>query len=581
MGSKSRSSRDHGHEPDKDRFHDHNRDHDSIQDHDDGHGHDHHHVDDRAHSHDSDNGDDHGDGDNHGDGDEHDHSRDHGHGHDHSHGHDHGRDHGHRHSDRVIEVDASAEAATQNSSPRSAANTAERKAYGRKLRRATAFVLFFFVVEMVGGIWSGSLAVMSDAAHLLSDVSGFVLAIVANEIAGQPASASLTYGPVRAEVLSALFSTVFLLVLSFLLVYSAFFRIYDMWKGEAEQIDGRLMSMIALVGLLVNLTLLGIFGHDDDLGQNHNHGHGHGHRHGNHGNTRCLNNPDEEQGLGANRSSVRGGSERSTLYHVKISYNTHTHTHTHTWGAQGTLSLSKNCTSRESVSPLSRLIRGFRNNDGSVPSLTGAYGSTAERTAGESIQQNDSNERERKRNINMEAAMLHALTDLVQSLGVLLAGLLIWYDPRWQWADPISTLLFVCLVVNQTRWLLARAFNVLLEGVPETINYERLRNRLANIPGVTDLHCLHVWSLTMGKAVVSVHIKATDPEKALSEAHKVCEDMGVEHSTIQVQMDCCAPSPCTHPCVSNVSACCEIDANGVYAHGQPTPPPTESARAAS
>ena len=67
-----------------------------------------------------------------------------------------------------------------------------------------------------------------SASVVTADASfqGFVLAIVANEIAGQPASASLTYGPVRAEVLSALFSTVFLLVLSFLLVYSAFFRIY-------------------------------------------------------------------------------------------------------------------------------------------------------------------------------------------------------------------------------------------------------------------------------------------------------------------------------------------------------------------
>ncbi|CAN0391624.1 unnamed protein product, partial [Ectocarpus sp. 13 AM-2016] len=46
----------------------------------------------------------------------------------------------------------------------------------------------------------------------------------------------------------------------------------------------------------------------------------------------------------------------------------------------------------------------------------------------------------------MEAAVLHAITDLVQSVGVLLAGLLIWYDPRWKWADPIATLFFVGLV---------------------------------------------------------------------------------------------------------------------------------------
>lgn len=52
--------------------------------------------------------------------------------------------------------------------------------------------------------------------------------------------------------------------------------------------------------------------------------------------------------------------------------------------------------------------------------------------------------------------------------------------------------------------------------------------------GVTDLHCLHVWSLTLGRTVVSAHIKATDPEEALASAHEICEAMGVAHSTIQV-----------------------------------------------
>ncbi|CAM9395039.1 unnamed protein product, partial [Ectocarpus sp. 8 AP-2014] len=95
----------------------------------------------------------------------------------------------------------------------------------RKLKQATAFVLVFFVVEVIGGVWSGSLAIISDAAHLLADVSGFILAMVANEIASRPACDKLTYGPVRAEVLSALFSTVTIVVLSLLLLYSAVARI--------------------------------------------------------------------------------------------------------------------------------------------------------------------------------------------------------------------------------------------------------------------------------------------------------------------------------------------------------------------
>ncbi|CAN0386672.1 unnamed protein product [Phaeothamnion confervicola] len=98
-------------------------------------------------------------------------------------------------------------------------------AAARKLKRATVFVLVFFVIEVVGGIMAGSLAIITDAAHLLTDVSSFILAIVANEIAARPACEKLTYGPVRAEVLSALFSTVFILVLSLILVYEAVRRI--------------------------------------------------------------------------------------------------------------------------------------------------------------------------------------------------------------------------------------------------------------------------------------------------------------------------------------------------------------------
>ncbi|CAM9739528.1 unnamed protein product, partial [Hapterophycus canaliculatus] len=149
----------------------------------------------------------------------------------------------------------------------------------RKLKRATAFVLVFFVVEIIGGVWSGSLAIISDAAHLLADVSGFILAMVANEIASRPACDKLTYGPVRAEVLSALFSTVTILAISLFLVVEAISRLIAFWKGEGEEIDGKLMSFIALLGLLVNLALLGIFGHEHG-GHDHSHGHGHGHGHG-------------------------------------------------------------------------------------------------------------------------------------------------------------------------------------------------------------------------------------------------------------------------------------------------------------
>ncbi|CAM9774360.1 unnamed protein product, partial [Choristocarpus tenellus] len=80
---------------------------------------------------------------------------------------------------------------------------------------------------------------------------------------------------------------------------------------------------------------------------------------------------------------------------------------------------------------------------------------------------------------------------------------------------------------------------------------------LSDLVGVTDVHCLHAWSLTLGRTVVTAHIKATETERALVEAHNICEDMGVSHSTIQVQLDHCEPTTCLHPCVSAVGSCCD------------------------
>jgi Co/Zn/Cd efflux system component len=236
--------------------------------------------------------------------------------------------HGHSHNERsalLPPVPPAAIVAAPNHSRRAelevlaSRKQAEAAAAARKLKKATLFVLAFFVVELVGGIMAGSLAILTDAAHLLTDVSSFILAIIANEIASRPACEKLTYGPVRAEVLSALFSTVFILMLSVVLVYEAVMRIIGEQRsrrcksnsyfrprtnrcafacahqeacllraasqsacsrGEGGEVDGRLMSIIAGVGLLVNIMLLFILGDEHSHGSGfggHDHSHGHAH----------------------------------------------------------------------------------------------------------------------------------------------------------------------------------------------------------------------------------------------------------------------------------------------------------------
>eukprot|EP00752_Nemacystus_decipiens_P013328 g11802.t1 len=506
---------------------------------------------------------------------------------DHSHAHSHATEDAHHHAavERVsLAGDHGGEHGRSGGRQRATlaqgqANLAEAQANQRKLKRATAFVLVFFMIEIIGGIWSGSLAIISDAAHLLTDVSGFILAMVANEIASRPACDKLTYGPVRAEVLSALFSTVTILVLSMLLVYSAIVRIIAFSQGKGEEIDGKMMSFIALLGLLVNVALLGIFGQDQP-GHDHSHGHGHAHDDDGHDHHDDHDDHDEEAGVVA---TGKGAGERAPLVH-SINGGSGSgggSSNSRAGGGRlpsgGDINISSSSeSSAVGADKYGSLVVG--NGAAALEGGPGAEGFPEVGEAGVPAGEQEVVKVKKDRNINMEAAVLHAVTDLVQSAGVLLAGLLIWYDPRWKWADPIATLFFVGLVVNSTRWLLKRAFNVLLEGVPDTIDYDQLRQQLSDIHGVTDLHCLHVWSLTLGRTVVSAHIKATDPQEALAAAHEICEAMGVVHSTIQVQAAHCLPDGRENPCVSAVSTCCgpEVVRGGGRRSPRktdPTPPP--------
>mmetsp|Transcript_17349 Transcript_17349/g.25717 ORF Transcript_17349/g.25717 Transcript_17349/m.25717 type:complete len:407 (+) Transcript_17349:25-1245(+) len=371
----------------------------------------------------------------------------------------------------------------------------EARNTARKLKRATFFVLIFFVVEVVGGMLAGSLAILTDAAHLLTDVSSFILAIVANEIASRPACEKLTYGPVRAEVLSALASTVLILILSVGLVYEAIVRIILIVDDKGTEIDGKLMSIIATIGLIVNIGLFIILGDHAEIGGIGGHDHGHGHTH------------EEEH-------SHKG--EYNTLSHVEEGHD-HDHEHEH-------------------------------DHDHSDHSS-----SSSEHEHDKVKHKNHS----KVRNINLDAAVLHALTDMCQSIGVLIAGLLIWWKPNWKIADPIVTLIFVVLVLNYTRTLLGRALNVLLEGVPEAFSYTGLKSDLLSIEGVSDVHCLHIWSLTLGRTVVTAHLKAENPTYALEKSHELLENLGVVHSTIQIQQDTCSTEDCSHPCVSTVGECCD------------------------
>ncbi|MDH7799749.1 MULTISPECIES: cation diffusion facilitator family transporter [unclassified Beijerinckia] len=117
-----------------------------------------------------------------------------------------------------------------------------------QLRWALALTTSFMVVEVIGGLWTGSLALLADAAHMLTDAGGLALALIAIRFAERPATPQRTYGYVRAEVLSAMANAVVLLVLSIYILYEAYQRFLN-----PPDILGGPMLVVAVAGLAVNL----------------------------------------------------------------------------------------------------------------------------------------------------------------------------------------------------------------------------------------------------------------------------------------------------------------------------------------
>ncbi|CAH8387022.1 unnamed protein product [Eruca vesicaria subsp. sativa] len=155
----------------------------------------------------------------------------------------------------------------------------ERNASMRKLCIAVVLCLLFMTVEVFGGIKANSLAILTDAAHLLSDVAAFAISLFSLWAAGWEATPRQTYGFFRIEILGALVSIQLIWLLTGILVYEAIIRLLT----ETSEVNGFLMFLVAAFGLLVNIVMAVLLGHDHGHSHGHGHGHSHGHDHHTHG----------------------------------------------------------------------------------------------------------------------------------------------------------------------------------------------------------------------------------------------------------------------------------------------------------
>lgn len=158
----------------------------------------------------------------------------------------------------------------------------ERSTSMRKLMMAVILCVIFMTVELVGGLKANSLAILTDAAHLLSDVAAFAISLFSLWAAGWEATPRQSYGFFRIEILGALVSIQLIWLLAGIIVYEAIDRLI----AGPQNVDGFLMFSVAAFGLVVNIIMAVLLGHDH--GHAHGHDHGHDHGHGHHGHSHGL-----------------------------------------------------------------------------------------------------------------------------------------------------------------------------------------------------------------------------------------------------------------------------------------------------
>jgi len=298
----------------------------------------------------------------------------------------------------------------------------------RSLWTALALNLGFVGVEVAGGIVFGSLALLADAAHMVSDVFGLSIALVAQRLTFRPATDRHSFGFRRAEALGAQANGMVLLAVSVWLIVEAVGRI-----RQPEAVDGGGLLLVAVAGLAVNVVSAVVLARAQ-------HGGHRGHDHG---------------------AEFAG-----------------------------------------------------------------------------------------RRDLNLHGALLHMAADAVSSFGVVVAAIaiLVWGA---DWADPAVSLLIGGLVLWSVWSLLRQTTNVLLEGTPEGLDPDAVRQSINDDAEVSTVHHLHLWQLDATSVALSAHV-VVEQERSLHQAQEIGDRLrrdlatrfGIDHATLELE---CHPCETPHP----------------------------------
>ena len=145
-------------------------------------------------------------------------------------------------------------------------------------------------------------------------------------------------------------------------------------------------------------------------------------------------------------------------------------------------------------------------------------------------------EHDHSENMNVKSAMIHVIGDIIQSIGVIVAGIFMKIWPQAQIIDSIGTFIFAVVIIFTTIPLMGDCIKILMESTPKKLNLTKIQKDLENISGVTEVHDLHIWSLNNSNQSLTVHIKSKTPMVSLKRATRLLNTKyKILHTTIQVE----------------------------------------------
>ncbi|KAI3649445.1 hypothetical protein MP228_005077 [Amoeboaphelidium protococcarum] len=350
----------------------------------------------------------------------------------------------------------------------------------------------FFFIELIAGYAVGSIALVADAFHMLSDVLSLIVALYAIRLAAMNRSdhPHLTFGYQRAEILGALVNGVFLLALCFTIIIESIQRFIE--RPEVDQ--PWYVLYVGSAGLVVNLLGLVLF---HEHSHSHSHGHSHSHSHSNGANNKKENtlqfvaNQDNQE---IETSPVEPFDSVADLPEIAIN--------------DRLKEYRKQMQQKQDYE-----VEIDIEADGSPQSGTELVNKIgAEQKKQKSDHRGHDHGHSAGGHLNMHGVFLHVLGDALASIAVIISALAIIYSPEGSplktIVDPLLSIVITLIILYTTIPLIKNAGYILLQGLPTQLRGKvpEIRDALRQIDGVVDVHELHVWQLSDTKWVSTVHV---------------------------------------------------------------------------